>query len=286
MFMIGFWDFMSMARPHWRGQTSLLKSMFFLFLGTPDIHTRLRNSYVLNQIEHLPLPVNCSVLDAGCGRAVSLFWLARRHPDWSLFGIELDPVMARSAQQAAERGGFANMTIVEDNIQELEKKDVFDLILSIDTLEHIPDDVGLLRRFRKALKPGGHLVLHVPRYHKEMWRWLPVFRRHGVHGHVRDKTTGGERHQVFIEGHVRDEYTKEELRLVAENAGFSVLDLRETIGRWGEISFELNNLLWPWPTWRYLLSVLTYPIAIPIGYLDVLQSPTKGNSLMLTAIKE
>jgi SAM-dependent methyltransferase len=177
------------------------------------------------------------------------------------------------------------VTIVEGDILGLEDRQTYDLIISIDVLEHIQDDVGLLRQFRQALKPGGYLVLHVPRRHQEMWRWLPVFHRHGVNRYTREESTAGGFHKVVIEGHVRDEYTAEELRQVVEEAGFRVMDLRETIGRWGEISFELNNLLWPWPFLRYLLALLTYPIAAPIGYLDIRQQPSRGNSLLITAMR-
>jgi ubiquinone/menaquinone biosynthesis C-methylase UbiE len=284
--VISFRDFMSMGRPHWRGQTSLLKAAFFFLLGSPDTHTRLRNSYVLNRIEQLGLPPQSRVLEGGCGRGVSLFWLARHHPDWQLTGVELDPVLVRSARRAVERGHRANITITEGDILELDKENTYDLIICIDVLEHIQDDVGLLRRYWRALKPGGYLVLHVPRRRQEMWRWLPMFHRHGVKGHVRDACAAGKHRRVVIEGHVREEYTAEELRQVAEKAGFRVVGLRETIGRWGEVSFELNNLLWPWPALRYLLALLTYPVAIPIGYIDVRRNPAKGNSLLLTATRD
>lgn len=284
--VISFWDFVSMGRPHWRGQTSLLKAAFFLLFGSPDTHTRLRNSYVLNQIEQLDLPAQSRVLEAGCGRAIPLFWLAQRHPEWQLRGIELDPVLARSAQRVAVAGRWPNITIVEGNAFDLQEASAYDLLICIDTLEHIEDDVGLLRRFWQALKPGGYLVVHVPRRHQEMWRWLPVFRRHGVVGHVREKIADGEHRRVVIEGHVREEYTADELRQVAEKAGFHVVGLRETIGRWGEVSFELNNLFWPWRTLRYLMALLTYPVAIPVGYMDVWRNPAEGNSLLLTARRD
>lgn len=283
---IGFWDYLSLGRPQWRGQTSILKAALFLIFGTLDMHTRLRNTHVLNQIKRLILPAKSRVLEGGCGRAVTLFWLAQHYPDWQLTGVELDPSLAKSARRAAERGHLTNLTIVEGNILELDEKQAYDLIISIDVLEHIQDDVGLLRRFWQALKPGGYLVLHVPRRHQQMWRWLPVFHRHGVVGYIREKGTANNRQRVLIEGHVRDEYTAEELHCVVEKAGFRVVGMRETIGRWGEISFELNNLLWQWPLLRYFFALLTYPVAVLIGYLDIGQNPSKGNSLLITATRD
>jgi SAM-dependent methyltransferase len=280
--VVSFRDFVTMGRPHWRGQTSWVKAAFFFLLGSPDTHTRLRNSYVLNRIARLQLPRGAHVLEAGFGRGVPLFWLSKHHPEWQLTGVELDPVMAGSARRAVERGPWPNIKIVEGNVFDIDAAAAYDLLICIDILEHIPDDVGLLQIFWRALKPGGYLVLHVPRRHQEMWRWLPLFRRHGVAGHVREGQAGGEQRRVVIEGHVREEYTADELRHVAAAAGFQVVDLRETIGHWGEISFELNNLFWPWPALRYIWALVTYPLAIPLGYLDVRHNPQEGNSLLLT----
>lgn len=285
--VVRFWDYMSMGRPHWRGQTSRIKSGYFFLLGSPDAHTRLRNSYVINEIERLNFPVDCKVLEGGCGRAVTLFWLAQHHPEWEFTGIELDPVLAQSAQKAVHKGKMANIGIIEGDILALNEQQAYDLIICIDILEHIENDVGLLQRYWQALKPGGYLVLHVPRRHQEMWRWLPVFQQHGVIGHVReDDDLNGVSKRVVIEGHVREEYTLAELQLTSEAAGFSIVGARETIGRLGEVAFELNNLLWPWPSARYLLALLTYPIAMSLGYMDVRRNSTEGNSLLLVGRRD
>jgi len=271
---IGFCDFISLGRPQWRGQTSLAKALFFLLLGSPDTHTRIRNSHVLNLVERLDLPSHSRVLDVGCGRAVALFWLARRHPDWHLTGVELDPALAGPTRQAIERGHWSNMTIVEGSVaeypkgEELADERTYDLVLCIDVLEHIAHDLPLLRRLRRALKPGGYLVLHAPRRRQEQWRLLPAF------------------HQHEVDGHIRNEYTAEELRERLMAAGFQLLELRETFGRWGEVSFEFNNLAWRHPPLRYLLAVITYPVAIPTGYWDTRQRPVRGNSFLIAAMRD
>lgn len=40
---------------------------------------------------------------------------------------------------------------------------VFDMILSFHVLEHIPDDAAAMRELRRVLKPGGLLIVQVPR---------------------------------------------------------------------------------------------------------------------------
>jgi 2-polyprenyl-3-methyl-5-hydroxy-6-metoxy-1,4-benzoquinol methylase len=262
---IGFWDYMSLGRPQWRGQMSVSKALFFLLLGSPDAHTRVRNAHVLNLVQRLPLPSKARVLDIGSGRGVALFWLARHHPDWTLIGIELDPVMAGSSRMAAKRGGWANLTFVQDSATNLFEEKWYDLVLCVDVLEHITDDVGLLRQIARALKPGGYLVLHVPKRRQEQWRLLNVFNEHRVSDHV------------------RDEYIKEELQQRFADAGLCIREFQHTLGRWGEISFELNMLAWRRWWLRNLLMLLTYPVAIPIGYIDIRQHHQRGNGFLVSA---
>ncbi len=262
---IGFWDYMGLGRQQWRGQTSGFKALFFLLLGSPDAHTRVRNTHVLNLVQRLPVPSNARVLDIGSGRGVALFWLARHHPDWKLRGIELDPVMFNSSRRAASRGGWPNLRFVQDSGTNLSEEEWYDLVLCVDVLEHITDDVELLRQIARALKPQGYLVMHVPRLHQEQWRWLKIFKEHRV------------------DGHVRDGYTEEDLRQRLADAGFKICEFQYTIGCWGEISFELNMLAWRRWWLRNLLMMLTYPVAIPVGYIDTQQHHQRGNGFLVAA---
>jgi 2-polyprenyl-3-methyl-5-hydroxy-6-metoxy-1,4-benzoquinol methylase len=259
-----------MGRPQMRGQSSIAKALFFGVFGSPDAHTRIRNSHVLNAIERLHLPENSKVLDAGCGRAIALFWLAQRHPGWHLTGVELDPELAKPAKQAVARSQHTNIKVIEGSVMDIDQANTFDLAICIDVLEHIRDDVGLLRKMHTALKPGGYLVVHVPRRKAEQWRMFQAFNEH---------TVGGEY------GHVRDEYVEEELRERFAASGFEIRELRQTIGRWGEISFELHQLGWKRPWLRYSLVPLTYPIVMPIGYLDTHGYQKQGNAYLVISQK-
>lgn len=262
---IGFWDYMSLGRPQWRGQPSFLKALFFLLLGCPDAHARVRNAHVLNLVQRLPLPAKARVLEIGSGRGLALFWLARHHPDWTLIGIEIDSSMAGPSCIAARRGKWTNLSFVQDSATSLSEEKCYDLVLCVDVLEHIPDDVGLLQRIARALKPGSYFVVHVPRRRQDQWRLLNVFKLHTVVDHV------------------RNEYTEEELRQRLTDAGLYIREFQYTFGRWGEISFELNMLAWQRWWLRNLLMLLTYPVAIPLGYIDTRQHHQLGNGFLVAA---
>lgn len=46
--------------------------------------------------------------------------------------------------------------------------DSFDLVALLDTIEHIPDEFGVLREVLRVLKPGGKALITVPAF---MWLW-------------------------------------------------------------------------------------------------------------------
>jgi 2-polyprenyl-3-methyl-5-hydroxy-6-metoxy-1,4-benzoquinol methylase len=260
-----FWDYANIGRPQWRGQKDLARKLTWFILGAPDIHTRVRNTHVINVVERLPMPIDAKILDAGCGRAVALYYLTRRHPDWQLTGLELDDEMVDSCQKTASAGSYNNLKFIQTTINELSEETAYNLVLCIDVLEHIPDDVGLLRRIYHALVPGGYLVLHVPRRGSEQWRFWSGFHEHGV------------------ESHVREEYRQEELQQRFEQAGLTILELNQTFGRAAEIAFEINHAFERNWTLRQIIAILTHPLTLPLAYGDTRHYQKRGNSFLVLA---
>jgi SAM-dependent methyltransferase len=263
---ISFLDYAGLGRPQWRGELAPSKSLYFLLLGAPDVHARIRNGHVLNQIAALPLPDKARVLELGSARGLALFWLARHHREWQLTGIDLEEEWVAISERAARKGGFHNLNFRCGPAEELAERESYDLILCIDVLEHIADDAGLLRQMKEALKPGGYLVLHVPRRRHEQWRWLSTFRAHEV------------------EGHVREEYQEQELRQLLSAAGYVLVNLRETFGRWGEVAFELNMMGWKRWRLRTLMALLTYLPSLLLGFQDVRHVWGRGNAFLAVAL--
>jgi 2-polyprenyl-3-methyl-5-hydroxy-6-metoxy-1,4-benzoquinol methylase len=79
---------------------------------------------------------------------------AGRHVD----GHELDPEVAEAARAVCEHVYVGDLQ--DFDVDELEH--TYDLLLFGDTLEHLPDPAAVLRRLRRRLRPGGHLVVSVP----------------------------------------------------------------------------------------------------------------------------
>jgi len=103
------------------------------------------------------------ILDYGCAYGAFGFDLARRDRDARVFLYDADPWAAEKCRTIAHRGGFANVTVLDE--EGLRSERGFSLILLIAVLEHVPDDAGLLARLRDKLAPDGHLFVMVPAEH-------------------------------------------------------------------------------------------------------------------------
>ena len=80
---------------------------------------------------------------------------------------------------------------------------VFDLLLAVDTLEHLRDDAAAMREVRRVMKPGATAIVNVPAL-RLLWS------SHDVANH-----------------HFR-RYRRAELRQVIEQAGFTIQKLSYT----------------------------------------------------------
>ena len=97
---------------------------------------------------------NPTILDVGCGTGANLKMLATLG---KAEGVDISPQAVEFCRQrgldsvklgAAEQLPFEN--------------DSFDIVTSLDVIEHLDDDVAGLREMRRVLRPDGHLLLFVP----------------------------------------------------------------------------------------------------------------------------
>jgi SAM-dependent methyltransferase len=129
------------------------------------------------------------VLDLGSGTGALLQSL---QPERDAWGVDFSPL----ALELAKERGLKNLHL--GDAQDLPfPPDAFDAVVSLDTLEHVPDDRLALKEIHRVLRPGGVVILNVPAY---SWLWGP--------------------HDTALH-HFR-RYSREELREKVEEAGFSI----------------------------------------------------------------
>ncbi len=113
-----------------------------------------------------------SYMELGCGTGFMLSKVAETFPGLELFGSE---VVAAALIFVAGRVPRAELMQIDARSVPFIKH--FDIIGAFDVIEHIEEDERVLAQIKKALKPGGGLLLTVPQ-HPALWSWIDDYSCH------------------------------------------------------------------------------------------------------------
>ncbi|MGQ4275109.1 class I SAM-dependent methyltransferase [Terrihabitans sp. B22-R8] len=143
------------------------------------------------------------IAEVGCGGGLVLHALAQALPDSTFTGYEVSPLAyERCAARANDRVRFRFEDLTEAG-------DRYDLLLTLDVVEHVEDYLGFLR----ALRPRAeHHIIHLPLDLSVQ----TVLRASGPLLHARRKV-----------GHLHY-FSKETALATLNDAGYEVLDWRYT----------------------------------------------------------
>lgn len=101
------------------------------------------NIQLFERIER-QIPATCkSVIDVGCGRGQFLDYLRSKRPDIRLVGVDLSENHPRDGIEF-HRGDALDLEL-----------GTFDAVVSLATIEHVPDIAGFARRVHDLSNPGG-----------------------------------------------------------------------------------------------------------------------------------
>ncbi len=214
------------------------------------------------------------IFDAGCGFGQYSFYCAKKFHNLSIHAIDLKREQIEDCRRFFKQIGIENVSVtVEDLTQPLHENE-FDVVLSVDVMEHIPDDVVVFRNLDRALKSGGRLLLHTPS---------------NLGGSDVDSETG----TSFIEEHARTGYGVDEIRTKLQAAGFEIEQIKFTYGPFGSLAWRLgvkypmlilnaSKLLFPV---LFLYYIVVVPIILPFMFLDYILENKTGTGLLVIARK-
>jgi 2-polyprenyl-3-methyl-5-hydroxy-6-metoxy-1,4-benzoquinol methylase len=128
---------------------------------------KIGTSPELDIVENIRPIKDCQLLDVGCATGHLLF-LAEKHGA-KVIGVEVSDYAAQFARE-----NF-NLDI---RIGPLESHkfspEIFDIILALEVIEHVPSPTRFLKEISRILKPGGIVAISTPNYRcarslKERW---------------------------------------------------------------------------------------------------------------------
>lgn len=269
-------------------RTPFLRKVFYrlldlLLLRAWHIHKEL-GAWKKNRTGNAALNGNntpaLSILDAGAGFGQYTYYLSTLNPNWRITAVDIKPEQIRDCNTFFQRIDKKNVRFEEADLTQFKREDSYDLILSVDVMEHILDDVSVFKNFYTSLKPNGVLLVSTPSD------------QGGSDAHDDDHEHEPDEHG-FIDEHVRDGYGVKEIEEKLRAAGFSGVEARYTYGAPGKLSWKLSmkypiQLLGISKLFFIVLPLyyaLIYPVAFTLNWIDTASMHASGTGLMVKAWK-
>ncbi|MBU0553275.1 methyltransferase domain-containing protein [Myxococcota bacterium] len=102
-----------------------------------------------------------SALDVGCGSGGLVGFLARQERE--VLGIDVSQPIVDAARAFLRREGLSEGLICKNSTSELRQAGArYDNVISMDCLEHVPDDQALFDDLVALVRPGKNLIITVP----------------------------------------------------------------------------------------------------------------------------
>ncbi|MDX9929035.1 MAG: class I SAM-dependent methyltransferase [Bacteroidales bacterium] len=255
------------------GKSTLSRRIFYCML---DI-LLLRSWHVRRMIRKMAhsLPADAAILDAGAGFGQYTRRIAGMNKSWKIDAVDLKEEQVKDCNAFFTRIGLADrVTFITGDLTLPGETGKYNLILSVDVMEHIVEDSLVFRNFLDALKPDGTLIISTPS----------------------DRGGSGVTHHddnSFIDEHVRDGYNRDEITQRLRETGFSEVRADYTYGLPGSVAWHLamkypvkmvnlSGLFWIVLPLYYLIVM---PFVLLLNLADLHITHRTGTGLIIRAVK-
>lgn len=249
-----------------------------LFYGLLDLFF-LRAWYVQRELRRLlgayPPDQPVRVLDAGTGFGQYAYFIAKTFPNARVLAVDVKRDYLENARRFIEKTSQARqVAFAYEDLTDLQTEGPFDLILSVDVMEHIEDDRAVFRGFERVLRPGGHVVINTP-------------------SDLGGSDVQAEGDTSFIEEHVRDGYNLGDLQAKLREAGLEPVMSRYTYGPYGSLAWRMlikRPITLLGKSWLFAVLLPFYylpvlPLGLYLNARDVEEENREGTGLLVVAQK-
>ena len=259
-------------------QTPVLRKVFYqlldwLLLRAWHIRKELRKR------RHVS-PQVMTILDAGSGFGQYTYRMAQWFPLSNIKAVDIKPEQITDCNRFMAKAGLSHRVRFElADLTQFTERETYDLVLSVDVMEHIEEDVKVFSNFYASMKKNGMLLISTPSDQGGSDTHDHDPEEEGVHG--------------FIDEHVRDGYNIRDIEVKLRSVGFSRVDARYSYGKPGKISWKLSMkypiLLLGKSKWYYILLpfyyLVTFPVVVILNFADLYFRHQSGTGLIVKAWK-
>jgi SAM-dependent methyltransferase len=216
-----------------------------------------------------------NILDAGSGFGQYTWFLSGLKLNCSILAVDIKDEQIADCNAFFGRINRKAVHFEKADLTSFKKNGFFDLILSVDVMEHIAEDNKVFANFYDSLTQQGMLLISTPSDQGGS----------DVHDHDHGES--------FIDEHVRDWYNIDDIREKLRKAGFSRTEAHYTYGKPGQAGWRLS-MKYPilmlnatklffiiLPFWYLII----FPFALLFNYIDLHSTHKSGTGLLVKAYK-
>lgn len=221
-------------------------------------------------------PGEAHVLDAGSGFGQYTWRMSRMNTGWKIRAVDINKEQISDCNIFFGKAGLSHRVSFHTcDLTIFSETDIYNIILSVDVMEHIEDDVVVFQNFYKSLKNNGVLLISTPsdKGGSDV---------HNNHGHS------------FIDEHVRDGYSIKNITEKLILSGFKTVEAGYTYGKPGNISWRLSmkypikmlNVSYLFFLVLPFYYLITFPVSLILNIIDLSLNHKTGTGLLVTARKQ
>jgi len=254
------------------GSLFMRKTLYFLLdlllLRTWHVKKALRK--IIRQF-----PDDALVLDAGSGFGQYTWRMSKMNTRWNIKAIDINSEQIEDCNRFFRKTGLSDrVTFITGDLTALTDLNSYNIVLSVDVMEHIEEDVIVFQNLYRSLKENGILIISTPSD------------KGGSDVH-------NDEEESFIDEHVRDGYSIKDITEKLSLTGFRNIEAGYTYGRPGNISWQLSmkipikmlNVSYLFFIILPLYYLIFFPVSIILNVFDLLITHKTGTGLLVTARK-